>query len=60
MLAWMTLIISKTELASVWKLTVKEANGKKKKKKICEKCLNISRCEKGYENKTKEVEELLS
>lgn len=59
MLAWMTLITSKTELASVWKLTVKEANGKKKKT-YCEKCLNIGRCEKGHENKTKEMEELLS
>lgn len=58
MLAWMTLITSKTELASVWKLTVKEANGKKNP--YCEKCLNISRCEKGHENKIKEMEELLS
>lgn len=32
----------------------------KKKKIYCEKCLNISRCERGYENKTKEMEELLS
>lgn len=54
----MTLITSKTELASVWKLTVKEANGKKNP--YCEKCLNISRCEKGHENKIKEMEELLS
>ena len=32
----------------------------KKKNIYCDKCLNISRCERGYENKTKEMEELLS
>lgn len=32
MLAWMVMITDKIELASVWGLTVKEENGKKKKK----------------------------
>lgn len=46
------IITHKSEFDSVWGLTVKQVNGKKKTQNLL--------CAKGYKNKTKEMEELFS